>query len=95
MDTLSLDLDTDEQMRMFLARLPALMDLFPVKSVRIWPSRSKGVHALVQISEYVSDGIATALELFLGSDPYRGLYNSARIVGGVEDPRRLFKPVKP
>jgi len=90
-DEALLDLDTEAQVRQF-AELLGLVDQFwGVGRVKIWPSRSKGVHAQVQIQAPLEPEQLFVIQAALGSDPKRELLYLARRRMGV-DWNVLFKP---
>lgn len=93
-DELLLDLDTESAVKHFVRALQRLNE--PIRSLRIWKSRRKGVHAVVRLWRELGIHEQLFLQLFLGSDPWREMHNyegsSTYIphhLGNV-----LFKPVK-
>ena len=91
---LLLDLDSIEAQERYDLMIPLIRSNFGVLEVEQWPSKTPGHwHRRITLAEpdlTVSQRIA--LQAVLGSDPSREALNVKRMLMGIEDPNRLFRP---
>jgi len=88
--TLLLDLDGDR--RPDPRVLDRVEQLFGVKPVMTWASKSGNLHMILETKENLGVETRIALQAILASDPVRELLALARWHNGVPEPVRLFKP---
>lgn len=90
---LAVDLDTEEGVRQFMSLLVSVDRFYDIRGLRIWPSRSKGAHALVTLGEEMTSEIQVVLQAVLGSDPLREFLGLQRM--RINKPLNvLFKPLR-
>lgn len=71
-DQLLLDLDGEAAVKRFVELLPFLFPYGPIERIRCWPSRSKGMHVVIELPHCVFwPAEKFALQAILGSDPKR------------------------
>jgi hypothetical protein len=87
------DLDDDEGMQRFLRYLPDVDGLYGVRHLRIWASRSKGRHAMLELEYSLPPFARIALQAILGSDPLRELL-AVECSRRSQDAIVLFKPIR-
>lgn len=91
---LLLDLDTIEQEAQFQRVKHKVDYLFKIDEQEDWKSKS-GSHIHVRLTTEIPLSVHERIivQLCLGSDPFLGLLQMARLRAGVVEPCRLFKPV--
>lgn len=93
---LLLDLDDDAALSEYERRRDILLRSIPeviIGETSRWCSKSgKGWHVIVALNGKVGPARRIALQAALGSDWLRESLSIARLLNGIDEPSRLFKP---
>lgn len=90
---LMLDIDDALHEQQFYAGFTQLHKTLPIMGFRSWPSKSGiGIHVIVYLDKQLTPHEIITWQLFLGSDPNRERWNMARIITGILQWNKLFKP---
>lgn len=87
-------LDLDHGVDEYNAMIPMVVAKFGVRELQWWFSKSGAphVHACVMLTKSLPDHARNALEVALGSDPRRAVFNALRIEKSEPDASVLFMP---
>jgi hypothetical protein len=90
---LLLDLDTQEAREQFDRVYGSLVTNFFVTGREEWKSKSGNTHMRITLAEPIDDAATRyAIQAALGSDGVKELLSIVRLLNGVTEPSRLFRP---
>lgn len=91
-DELLIDLDGADAVQEFVRRLT--WTKLPVVGLRLWPSRHKGMHAVVTLQGSHHEAARIIMQAGLGSDKIRETLSLFRLAAGRTGVTVLFKPLE-
>jgi hypothetical protein len=89
--TLLLDIDDDESLKHYTSMLKSVQQVLSVSETTRWKSKSGNTHIVLELSKELDVTARIALQMVLGSDRKRGLYELLHVILGA-NPIALFKP---
>lgn len=89
--TLLIDLDSIAAMDCFEEVLPTVLELFPVKQIYRWISKSNNRHVMIELDVKLPWEVRYALEAALGSDGVRTALAIRQMENGCKEASVLFR----